>query len=495
MKILLIIALIIYTLTTLYIFIYTILQCHLTVAYVKWKKKKIIQPIYNENDAIRVTVQLPIYNEPYVTERLVNAVCALQYPQHLLDIQILDDSNDETIEIANNCAAHWAAKGFDIKVIRRADRVGFKAGALKYGLEFAKAEFIAIFDSDFVPNPDFLIKTVPVLNQPNIGMVQTRWGHTNREFSLITKAQAFWLENHFRIEQTSRSNLQLFFNFNGTAGIWKKQAILEAGNWQADTLTEDLDLSYRAQVKGWKFLYLEDTVSPAELPPTLAAFKSQQFRWTKGGAEVSRKMIPTILRSKQSFAVKFHAIGHLLNSGVYLAIAISAFLSIPLLFIKDVIPQLRGTLSIGVIFFSNFIILGITYYLATKDYFKAKGFLAFLKMFQIYLSIAAGMCFHNSRAVLQGYFGKKSPFIRTPKFNAETNGIEAIQRFTTKKIGKGIYLYFTLFTLFASALVYGVFSQNFGFLVFHATLTIGLGLLIYFELADHRRYTRNAMAA
>lgn len=486
MKIFLIIALVFYCITTLFIFCYTLLQFHLTIAYIKLKKRK----KHTDEDAslsseeVFVTVQLPLYNEPYVTERLIDAVCALDYPKKFLEIQVIDDSNDETIEIVDKVSAKWEKLGINIKVIRREDRSGFKAGALKHGLEIAKGEFIAIFDADFIPSTDFLRKTVPVLNQKGIGMVQTRWGHTNREYSLLTKAQAFWLENHFRIEQTSRSNLNLFFNFNGTAGIWKKQAILEAGNWQADTLTEDLDLSYRAQLKGWKFLYLEDVISPAELPPTLSALRGQQFRWTKGGAEVSRKLIPALLKSKQPLKIKLHAIGHLLNSGVYLAIAISAFLSIPLLLIKDIVPSLKPMMTVGTVFFSNFVVLAVAYFIATRDYFKNKNIFQFVKMFQLYLSFAVGMSFHNSIAVLQGYFGKRTPFIRTPKFNNENNGQLAFKRFSTAKISNSFIIYILLFLLFLTAAVYGIISKNFGFLLFHLTLTLGMALLLFFDFKE-----------
>jgi len=486
MKIFLIIALVFYCITTLFIFCYTLLQFHLTIAYIKLKKKKklAVENTKLSDEEVFVTVQLPLYNEPYVTERLIDSVCAFDYPKNLLEIQVLDDSSDETIEIADNISAKWKQLGIDIKVVRRKDRSGFKAGALKHGLEIAKGQFIAIFDADFVPSPDFLRKTVPVLNQKGIGMVQTRWGHTNREYSLLTKAQAFWLENHFRIEQTSRSNLNLFFNFNGTAGIWNKQAILDAGNWQADTLTEDLDLSYRAQLKGWKFLYLEDVISPAELPPTLSALKGQQFRWTKGGAEVSRKLIPALLKSKQPLKIKLHAVGHLLNSGVYLAIAISAFLSIPLLLIKDMIPSLKPVMTVGTIFFSNFVILAIAYFIATREYFKNKNIFQFVKMFQVYLSFAVGMSFHNSIAVLQGYFGKRTPFIRTPKFNTENNANLALQRFCAAKISNSFVIYIVLFSLFFTAAVYGIVAQNYGFILFHLTLAFGMALLLVFDLKE-----------
>lgn len=286
MKTLFVIIFIVYCLITVFIFLYTLMQLHLTAAYIRYKKKKKqnTTTVYNEliiPDKI-VTIQLPMFNEPFVAERLIDAVCNIEYPKHLLEIQVLDDSTDKTVDIVDMAVARWQKKGIDIKAIRRTERSGFKAGALKFGLSIAKGEYIAIFDADFVPSKDFLQKTVPALSSPEIGMVQTRWGHINRHYSLLTQTQAFWLENHFRIEQTSRSNLGLFFNFNGTAGVWKKQAILDGGNWQSDTLTEDLDLSYRSLLSGWKFVYLEDIVSPAELPPTVNAFKSQQYRWTKG---------------------------------------------------------------------------------------------------------------------------------------------------------------------------------------------------------------------
>ena len=487
MKILLLTILALYTITTLIVFLYTIMQCHLTVAYIRHKffNKKIISPIITFVPTEIVTVQLPVYNEPFVVKRLIQATCALIYPKHLLHIQVLDDSTDNTVDIVNDQVKYYQLQGYNIQAVRRSERVGYKAGALKYGLQFAQGEYIAVFDSDFIPNPNFLTATMPLLLQPNIGMVQTCWGHTNRNYSLITKAQAFWLENHFKIEQTSRSNLNLFFNFNGTAGIWKKEAILSAGNWQADTLTEDLDLSYRAQAKGWQFLYVEDLVSPAELPPTLQAFKSQQYRWTKGGAEVSRKMLGTVLNLKIPLTQKLHAAGHLLNSSVYLAIAISALLSVPLLAIKSQLPQMQAYMAIGILFFSNFIILAVTYFVATWQYYKINGgVFAFLKTMQVYLSLSSAMSFHNSKAVLQGYFGYATPFVRTPKYNTESQGIIAIKQYANKFGWQSFISNSCLFILFLLAAVYGIATINYGFILFHATLAFGLGLLLFFQISD-----------
>lgn len=491
MKTLFLIIFIVYCLITLFIFLYTLMQWHLTAAYIRYKKKKDQDITITDNKLIApdkmVTIQLPMFNEPFVAERLIDAVCSMAYPKHLLEIQILDDSTDKTIDIVDMAVARWQKKGIDIKAIRRTERSGFKAGALKYGLTIAKGEYIAIFDADFVPAEDFLQKTIPVLNRPEIGMVQTRWGHTNRHYSLLTQTQAFWLENHFRIEQTSRSNLGLFFNFNGTAGIWKKQAILDGGNWQADTLTEDLDLSYRSLLSGWKFVYLEDVISPAELPPTVDAFKSQQYRWTKGGAEVSKKLLPKLFKANIPFSVKIHAIGHLLNSFVYLSVSLAAILSIPLLFIKDFSPSLYATFTILSAFFLNLVILTISYYTATKEYFIGSTIFSFLKSFQLHLSLSSAMSFFNSNAVLHGFFGKKTPFVRTPKYNTEATGNIALRFFSQQALPKDFYITALLFLIFFTAAIYGIFSANRSFIIFHSTLAIGFFML----LTQHNKKTKD----
>ncbi|MBC7721880.1 MAG: glycosyltransferase [Pedobacter sp.] len=492
MKFFLVTSLIIYTVATLFIFLYTFIQVHLLYSYLSSKTKQQLRiktsAEMGKNNRPFVSVQLPMYNEPYVCKRLIDAVCNFDYPLENFEVQILDDSNDETSVIIDNCIVFWRQKGIDITVVRRPQRTGFKAGALKYGLTLIKGDFVAVFDADFIPATDFLLKTIPHFCNPKIGMVQTRWGHINRDYSVLTRCQSFWLENHFKIEQTGRNSMGVFFNFNGTAGVWRKQAILDAGNWQEDTLTEDLDLSYRSQLKSWLFLYLEDVVAPAELPPTLDAFKTQQFRWVKGGAEVAKKIIPAILKSQVSAKVKWHAVSHLLNSSVYLMLAISAIFSLPLLLIKQTIPALAVVLNIGLVFNLNFVVLSITYYIANREYFIKKTFklLRFIGWQQMYLSMSMAMSFYNARAVLLGFFGERTAFVRTPKFNAENVGGTSFKRFE-KSSFLSIFFNSVLFILFASAFAYEILKQNFGFLLFHGSMAFGFLLLIYMKLIDIRK--------
>ena len=330
---------IIYTLALLLIFFYSISQLQLLLNYLKAKKQVDASEKFNLKDPSEtpfVTIQLPLYNELYVVERLLKNIAKMDYPREKLEIQVLDDSTDESVEKIKSLVNQLQTTGLDIQHITRKDRSGFKAGALKEGLEIAKGEFIAIFDSDFLPKKDWLLQTVPYFKDPEIGVVQTRWGHINRDYSLLTKIQAFALDFHFILEQTGRNFGRHFINFNGTAGIWRKECILDAGNWSGDTLTEDLDLSYRAQLKHWKFKYLEDVETPAELPVAISAARSQQFRWNKGAAENFKKNFKKLLKDKTvPFGTKFHAFFHLLNSSMFLIILVLAVLSIPVLFIKN----------------------------------------------------------------------------------------------------------------------------------------------------------------
>ena len=292
---------IIYTISLLLIFMYAIAQLNLLLNYLASKKKVDNSPKFDfskPEEIPYITIQLPVYNEMYVMERLLDNIALIEYPREKLEIQVLDDSTDETVETTRAHVEKLAATGLDIKHITRIDRTGFKAGALKEGLVIAKGEFIAIFDSDFLPEPDWLKRTVPYFKDEKIGVVQTRWGHLNRNYSILTKIQAFALDAHFTLEQVGRNSKGHFINFNGTAGLWRKTCIIDAGNWEGDTLTEDLDLSYRAQLKNWKFKYLENVETPAELPIVISAARSQQFRWNKGGAENFRKMLGRVLKSK-----------------------------------------------------------------------------------------------------------------------------------------------------------------------------------------------------
>ena len=326
---------IVYTIALLIIFAYSLTQLNLLFNYLGAQRKKDDSPKWNLSDPKQVphvTIQLPVYNELYVMERLLNNIALLEYPSDKLEIQVLDDSTDESLESTRSHIERLKESGLDIVHITRVDRTGFKAGALKEGLKMAKGEFIAIFDADFLPEPNWLERTIPYFIDRNIGVVQTRWGHINRDYSLLTRVQAFALDAHFTLEQVGRNSKGHFINFNGTAGIWRKACIEDAGNWEGDTLTEDLDLSYRAQLKNWKFKYLEDVHTPAELPVVISAARSQQFRWNKGGAENFQKMLKKVVKNKNiSSKTKAHGVLHLLNSTMFLNVLIVGLLSIPML--------------------------------------------------------------------------------------------------------------------------------------------------------------------
>ena len=329
----------IYAIALILILMYSLAQLNLLVNYLKAKKDKDTSPRFdldNPDEVPYVTIQLPVYNELYVMERLLENIAKMDYPAAKLEIQVLDDSTDESVISTAKQIKELQATGLDITHICRKDRSGFKAGALKEGLIEAKGDFIAIFDADFLPKEDWLKKTILYFKDDKIGVVQTRWGHLNRDYSLLTKIQAFALDAHFTLEQVGRNSKGHFINFNGTAGIWRKTCIIDAGNWEGDTLTEDLDLSYRAQLKNWKFKYLEDVETPAELPVIISAARSQQFRWNKGGAENFRKMFKRVIFSKNiSFKTKIHGVLHLLNSTMFLNVLIVGILSIPMLYIKN----------------------------------------------------------------------------------------------------------------------------------------------------------------
>ncbi|MEK6757289.1 MAG: cellulose synthase family protein [Bacteroidota bacterium] len=364
-----------------------------------------------------VTVQLPIYNEYYVVERIIEAVCSIEYPKDKLEIQVLDDSTDETVELAAETIRHYQSLGYDIKHVRRPNRAGFKAGALKDGLETARGEFIAIFDADFVPNSSFLRKTLPYFFQDErIALVQTRWEHLNSDYSLLTRAQAMALDGHFVIEQTVRNRAGYFMNFNGTGGIWRKTAILDAGDWQSDTLTEDLDLSYRAQLRGWRFKYLEDFTSPAELPAEVNALKTQQFRWTKGAIETARKILPDVWKSSIPLRVKIHSTFHLTNNIVFPFILLAGILNVPLIFIKQ-----QGGHDLYFAMMSVFVLAFIGsflfYMLSQKAVYS--DWRRRLLLFPLFMAGSMGFAVNNSRAVFEGLFRRKSEFIRTPKYRIE----------------------------------------------------------------------------
>ncbi len=380
--------------------------------YLKHRKNEPSHPPLTQTP--RVTIQLPMFNELYVVNRIIDAVCAMDYPKDRLEIQVLDDSTDESVDVAAKAVARYRAMGYDISHVRRGDRSGFKAGALKYGLASAKGEFIAIFDADFVPNPDFLQKTIPhFFTDERIGVVQTRWEHLNGDYSLLTRTQAFALDGHFVIEQDVRNKAGYFINFNGTGGVWRKEAIIDAGNWQSDTLTEDLDLSYRAQLRGWKFRYLADVTSPAELPAEVNALKTQQFRWTKGAIETARKMLPEVWKAKIPLRVKIHSTFHLTNNIVFPFIILAGVLNVPLIFIKQ-----KGGHEAYFAMMSVFVLAFIgsfLFYLFSQKSVYADWRRRIL-LFPLFMAGSMGFAVNNSRAVFEGLFRRKSEFIRTPKY-------------------------------------------------------------------------------
>jgi cellulose synthase/poly-beta-1,6-N-acetylglucosamine synthase-like glycosyltransferase len=407
-----------------------------------------------------VTVQLPIFNEMYVADRLIEAVCRLDYPRELLEIQVLDDSTDETCEIAELAVRRYAAQGIDIKYFHRQDRSGFKAGALEAGLRVARGQFIAIFDADFLPGSDFLHQLLPQFSAASVGCVQARWGHINQDYSLLTKIQSILLDGHFVLEHGARHRSGRFFNFNGTAGIWRREAIDTAGGWQHDTLTEDLDLSYRAQLIGWKFIFLPDVVSPAEVPVEMNGFKSQQHRWAKGSIQTCRKLLPRILQADLPLAVKAEAFFHLTANFNYLLMSVLSVLMFPSMVIRynmgwyemlliDVPLFCAATLSV-----SNFYI--VCQREIYRDWVSRLRYLPFL------MSIGIGLCVNNTRAVLEALFDKKTDFARTPKYRIEGASDEWMSKKYRESVtvqplielGLGFYFTATVFYALANG-IYG----------------------------------------
>lgn len=429
----------------------------------------------------RVTVQLPLYNEQNVVERIIDAAAALDYPVELLHIQVLDDSTDATVGLATARVAHHAARGLRISHVRRPSRTGYKAGALRHGLEVTDGEFVAIFDADFVPTPDFLRRTLPYFwPDGRVGVVQTRWGHLNRNESMLTRLQAFGLDAHFLIEQVGRTFAGYFINFNGTGGVWRRACIEDAGGWHADTLTEDLDLSYRAQLRGWRFVYRPDIVAPAELPAVMAALKSQQFRWTKGAAETARKHLGAVWRSAQPLATKLHASFHLLNSSIYLLILLMALLSVPLVFVRAQYREYRVVFQLASVFLLGFTPLIYYYYTAwrlTQAGERARRYPGF---FLLFLAVSMGLALHNARAVTLGWLGRRTPFIRTPK--AGSGGPAGRRRYRTGGGGPLVVLDGLLAAYFAFGLGAGLYFGDAGLLPFHSLLTVGFTLVCYYSV-------------
>ncbi|HEX6738776.1 MAG TPA: cellulose synthase family protein [Vicinamibacteria bacterium] len=413
----------------------------------------------------RVTVQLPLYNEMYVVDRLIDSVAAIRYPRELLEIQVLDDSTDETTSLVEDAVARYREQGFDIHHLHRTDRSGFKAGALDAGLQVAKGDFILIFDADFIAPPDILEKTIGHFQDPQVGMVQVRWGHINRDYSLLTQVQSVLLDGHFILEHGGRNRSGRFFNFNGTAGLWRREVIADAGGWQHDTLTEDLDLSYRAQMRGWRFVFVQDVVSPAEVPVEMNAFKSQQHRWAKGSIQTCKKLLPRILASNLPRSIKIEAVFHLTANFAYPLMIVLSLLMFPAMvirynmglyemFIVDVPLFLGATMSV------------CSFYLMSQREVFGESWKRRIKYLPAVLGVGIGLSVNNAKAVLEALFGIDSEFTRTPKYRVESAGDEWKQKRYRGNLTFVPFIELLLGVYFTLMAVYAVTNEIYGTLPF-----------------------------
>jgi len=433
----------------------------LVYLYYKHRKNKVEEPSTRFEELPRVTVQLPIFNEQFVIDRLVDAVCRMEYPREKLDIQVLDDSTDETVEVANAVVERYAALGYPISYHHRSNRYGFKAGALQEGMKTSKGDFIAIFDADFVPPEDWLMRVVHHFADPEIGMVQTRWTHLNRDYSFLTNVEAILLDGHFVLEHGGRSRSHVFFNFNGTAGMWRRQAIEDAGGWQHDTLTEDTDLSYRSQLKGWKFKYLQDVECPAELPIEMTAFKTQQARWAKGLIQTAKKVLPTVLRSDVPFRIKTEAWYHLTANISYPFMVVLSTLLLPAMIIRFYQGWFQMLVIDLPLFMASTFSISSFYLVSQKELFPRRWPKTFFYL-PFLMALGIGLTVTNTRAVMEALFGVKSSFKRTPKYRVQAKGEKSIAaRKYRKRLGFVPWIELLIGTYFAATVYYAMSNENY----------------------------------
>jgi cellulose synthase/poly-beta-1,6-N-acetylglucosamine synthase-like glycosyltransferase len=418
-----------------------------------------------------VTIQLPLYNEMYVADRLIEAVSRIDYPRSCLEIQVLDDSTDETQSIAQLAVRRFAAQGIDIKYYHRSDRTGYKAGALEAGLKAARGEFVAIFDADFIPTSDFLTRLMPHFADPRVGMVQARWGHINQDYSLLTKIQAILLDGHFVLEHGGRNRSGRFFNFNGTAGAWRRAAIDEAGGWQHDTLTEDLDLSYRAQLRGWRFVFLSDLIAPAEVPVEMNAFKSQQFRWAKGSVQTCLKLLPRILTAKLPLGVKVEAFFHLTANFNYPLMCVLSVLMFPSMVIRYNMGWYEMLLIDVPLFFAATFSVCNFYMVCQREIHR--DWLARVKYLPFLMSIGIGLSINNTRAVFEALFNRESEFTRTPKYRIEGSSDEWVGKKYRQSVAVQPLIELALGLYFTATVFYALANQIYGTVPFLVLFQIG----------------------
>ncbi len=462
--------------------------------YYKYRDQRPSEPARRFAEPPLVTIQLPIYNERYVIDRLIQAISRMDYPRDRLEVQVLDDSTDDTVLVARAAVEQAAASGLPIVYLHRTNRHGFKAGALQAGMKQARGEFIAIFDADFVPPPDFLRRTIDFFTDPGLGMVQTRWGYINRDYSWLTRIEAILLDGHFVMEHGGRHRAGLFFNFNGTAGVWRRTAIEDAGGWQHDTLTEDTDLSYRAQLRGWHFLYLPDVECPSELPVEMNAFKVQQARWAKGLIQTSKKVLPRLMRRRDvSWNRKLEAWWHLTANISYPLMIALCVLLLPAMIVRfyqgwfqmlylDLPLFIASTMSIS------------SFYMAAQRELYPGAWRKTLFYMPLVMAIGIGLTVTNSRAVIEALLGIKSSFKRTPKFRIESKADKAVDRPAAiryrRKIGWSPLLELALGTAFAWVTWYAIVNENYLTLPFLLIFVVGYfitGFLSIFQGSGRRK--------
>jgi cellulose synthase/poly-beta-1,6-N-acetylglucosamine synthase-like glycosyltransferase len=444
----------------------------LVYLYYKNRKNRTTEPASLFTELPRVTVQLPMFNERYVAERLIDCICKLKYPADKIEIQVLDDSTDETVEVVRNLVERYAALGHSITYHRRTNREGFKAGALQEGMKTARGEFIAIFDADFTPPEDFLLKTIHHFADPKIAMVQTRWTHINRNYSFLTEVEAILLDGHFVLEHSGRACSGVFFNFNGTAGVWRARAIEDAGGWQHDTLTEDTDLSYRAQLNGWKFIYLQDVECPAELPVEMTAFKTQQARWAKGLIQTGKKILPRVLKSDAPRHTKIEAWYHLTANLSYPLMIVLSVLLLPAMIIRfyqgwfqmlyiDLPLFLASTFSIS------------SFYLVSQRELFPKTWPRALLYLPFLMALGIGLTITNTRAVLEALIGKQSAFTRTPKYRVENKKDKVGATRYRRRLGWIPWVELLIGSYFAMTVYYALQNENYITVPFLLLFVIG----------------------
>ena len=432
----------------------------LVYLYYKHKNRRTSTPARRFKEPPRVTIQLPIFNEQYVVGRLIEAICHLDHPKDKLEIQVLDDSTDETVAVASNLVEHYAGLGYPITYHHRSNRKGFKAGALAEGLKTAQGEFVAIFDADFTPPEDFLRRTIDHFTDPKVAMVQTRWTHINRHYSFLTEVEAILLDGHFVLEHSGRARSGVFFNFNGTAGVWRRAAIEDAGGWQHDTLTEDTDLSYRAQLKGWKFVYLQDVECPAELPVEMTAFKTQQARWAKGLIQTGKKILPQVLKSNASFHTKLEAWYHLTSNLSYPLMVVLSVLLLPAMIIRFYQGWFQMLYIDLPLFVASTFSVSSFYLVSQRELFPGKWYRCLVHL-PFLMALGIGLTVTNTRAVLEALIGQQSAFARTPKYRVESKKDKVRSTKYRRGLGWVPWIELLIGAYFALTVYYAVENENY----------------------------------